>query len=209
MAYTTIPASPGGGGLPSGTGIVKVTGGVGGLATPGTDYLTTCGLTLIQTQTIAVEVAAVTFSGLNGDADLAYDFRIDGIGGANSTTADSCTLRPNGVSTNLFSQGQFTQGLGTSTTTSNLGANTVAYISLGGAPTMSWGAQGTIYAKSGKQRAYLVTFTQWDTATAGTRCGAMTGFWSDTSTNVTSLQFFASHNMFGVGTLLSLWKRAT
>lgn len=168
-----------------------------------------CPIVLVETKVIAVETNLITFSGLSGDADGIYEFRFDCIGGSTSTLSAACSLQPNALTTNLFSQGQFTQGLGTSTATSTLGSNTLAYISLGGAASQSWTAGGTIFPKSGKQRAYTVAFTQWDSATAGTRTGNMSGFWSDTSTAITSLQFFSALKMFGVGSVCSLWKRST
>jgi hypothetical protein len=170
-------------------------------------------LVLVQTIVIGTtpgftsETSAVAFSGLAGDTDGTYEVRLDCIAGSDSTLSDGCFLRPNALSTNLFSQGQYTQGLGSSPTTSQLGSSTAAYICLGGASGMSWTAQATIFPKSGKQRAYTVSFTQWDAAQASTRTGNMSGFWNDTSTPVTSLQFFSGHKMFGVGSTLSLWKR--
>lgn len=103
MAYTTIPASSSGGsGLPAGSGLVKVTAGVGGLAVSGTDYDVPLAGAVVP---IAADGASITISSFSGAA--AGGVRITGniqtgtVSGGGGLAA-IYSLRPNSSASNTF-----------------------------------------------------------------------------------------------------------
>lgn len=176
-------------------------------AIPATTSTGSCPYTLIQTQTVAVDAASVTFGSLSGDTDGAYFWIIDGIAGTGAVIGDSVVLRPNGLSTNLHSFTQWAQGFtGTTNNVTGSGAGSSAVVCLGVVAGMPWSCVGYFYPKTGKIRTFTCDFYQADSTDANNRGGYSRGTWTDTSTAVTSLQFISGHNTFGAGTRASLYK---
>lgn len=202
----------GSGGLPSGTGLVKVVSGVGALAVPGVDYLTSCGLTFVQQIIVAVQSPTLSFTGLNGDADGVYEWRIDAIGGTDAAGGATLQFRPQGVAANMSSIFPYTQGRSPNVAGQ---AGSTTFGAQGFCPQAS-GLQalykGSFYAKSGRgNRSYEAFCATHGTGTDATYEAMMgiAGWWDDSTTVVSHLDFVDSggKNWAGVGTVATLWKR--
>lgn len=179
MAYTKIPA-----GSTSGSGAV----------------------TALTTQTIGVEVASVTFSGLNGDSDSAiYEFDGDIICGTGCTVAGSgIQINFNGVTTNQSCQGTHLQNVSGGTVTF-FGSATIGYVGLEAAAGQAARFHCRVYPKSGKARRVEWTCSLFSGTAASVQQFAGETYWNDTATNVTSIVFSdaAGNKYFGVGSVIS------
>jgi hypothetical protein len=191
-----------------GPGLLKFAAdGTPSKAVAGTDYLTSCGLTLIQTQNVGADTNTITFGSLSGDTDGIYYWLFDGLAGTGAVIGDFINLRPNGLTTNLHCNGQYTQGwTGATNNVIGSGAGSNAYASLGVAAGNPFSVSGYFFPKTGKNRTYLCDYVQGDATDANNRNGYFRGVWSDTSTAITSLSFVSAHNTFGAGTRASLYK---
>lgn len=137
----------------------------------------------------------VTFSGLDGDADVKYLLEMRVPCGAGGTAHFS--LQPNGLNTNLTDAGgQFNNGAATgfaNTTTGQFG-----YVLTG----QIMAATLKIWAKSGLKRVWCAEFT------GNAPLIAITGStWDDLVTNITSLVIHSDvANSIGAGSSFTLYR---
>jgi len=148
----------------------------------------------------------ITFTGLNGDVDQVYEYDAYIVWGGNADV--NVSINPNGLTTNkgmrallwlpsVWSQFGFADWL--------LAENPTNAATNGGYTI----ARGTIYAKSGKARSLANAISDNFSTAAGVEFAhyMFNGWWKDTITNLTSLQF--SHptaSGFGVGTRIRVRK---
>jgi hypothetical protein len=172
---TYFPAASGGGGLPGGTGVVKVTSGTGGLASATADYQLPVQWT---TFTQSGNTSDVTFaSGLAGDTDGDYEFEGDLLLATGS--AMNLTFQPNGLATNQASS-LFLVGTGTSSPSNLAIANPSST-----ADTVR--IRGTISSKTASgSRLITCVATSWAAGVLD-KMFFLEGQWTDTSTAITTL----------------------
>lgn len=189
-----------------GAGLLKVaTDGTVSKAVAGTDYAVPS-VVAFPTQTISVETSTVTFSGLNGDTDSAiYEFDGDGVCGTGCTIAGSgISCNFNGLTTNQSCQASHLQNVSGGTLTF-FGSATIGYVGLEAAAGQAFRFHCRVYPKSGRARRVEWTCSMFSGTAASVQQFAGEMYWSDTSTNVTSIAFVdrAGNAFFGVGSIIS------
>ena len=166
-------------------------------------------LVLVQSQTVSgAAVQSVTFSGLNGDSDRFYLLKIKLKKGTSSNT--SYYLRPNSVTTNLSSQTFAVYRGNDGTGGQSNGPDSTIY--LGGTSWTSavWDFNMYISAEKTVPRLFNIRHDKWANNGVGyTQLAAsfITGRWNETTTNMTSLQIYASvASGIAVGSEFHLYK---
>jgi len=166
------------------------------------------GWDLIEVKNITVDTTSVTFSGLDGDVDgeylLLYRIRKVPATGSNQFYA----LRPNGITTNQ----NCTIGAHSGT-----GSNTVNQFNhlriAGGGLFANNQTVGVLYfdAKTGTEaRQYISNVAIRATTLVNTRRDVLSGVWTDTTTNITSLDIVAAlANGIAIGSQFCLYKKAS
>jgi hypothetical protein len=151
----------------------------------------------------AAPVTAVTFSGLNGDADKVYHWEANIVSVTNNS---ACSIKPNNASTNQFNTRYYNNGGG------GAGWGGDAYLFIGtqkkasGVSVMR--CRGTLVAKTGFMRPFHNVAYEID-AGAVVYAEVSDGIWYDTSTNVTSLVFTAADaDSIGAASTFTLWSPA-
>jgi hypothetical protein len=166
------------------------------------------GWEVVEVKNITVDTTSVTFSGLNGDVDgeylLLYRIRKVPATGSNQFYV----LRPNGLTTNLNSTNGAHSGTGSNTvsTTSDMRIS-------GGGQTAGVQTVGVLYldAKTGTEaRQYIADLNQRATSLSNTRRDILSGVWTDTTTNITSLDIVAAlANGIAAGSQFCLYKKSS
>ena len=163
------------------------------------------GLILIETKIITAATTTVTFSGLDGDADVRYRL----VGQIQTAAQAQFFVRPNGVSTNLSSASFRWNTGGTSHS----------------APS-SWGVQGDSDVHSGRPlmfqmdinaakvqhsvATYRTMVNNWimkEYSVDATESGQVGGMWTDTTNNITTLDVMSTTtNAIDDGSIMQLFK---
>jgi hypothetical protein len=168
-------------------------------------------LVLVQSQTVSgAAVQSVTFSGLNGDSDRFYLLKIKLKKGTSSNT--SYYLRPNSVTTNLSSQMFAVYRANDGTGGQSNGPDSTIYIGGTSWASGTWDFNAYISAEKTVPRLFNIRHDKW--ANNGTGAGqtqlamsSITGRWNETTTNMTSLQIYASvASGIAVGSEFHLYK---
>jgi hypothetical protein len=162
---------------------------------------------LIQSTDIATAATSYTFSGLSGDTDLEYQIIARVVSGATST---STSVVVNGDTTTTDYGYQYVSGVGSTAGASQITSYDGLFLGTAGTIGQIGFAHATLYAKSGKARTMLDSYSQ---AINGTTIGGdvqMASVWTNTASPITSLQILATQtNGLGVGTHLELWALRT
>jgi len=157
----------------------------------------------IQTKTIGASTNSVVFTGLNGDVDDVYKLVYSGIDYPGVTT--NFQVRPNGIvptGTDFVAQAMLFTTVPVANPTF-----TFTYWPLINEGNIYLSGRVYITAKTGVPR----TFTTMSQASSRTLAPLTnlwaTGFWTDTTTNITSLEIFTpSGNGITAGSVWSLWR---
>lgn len=167
------------------------------------------GLTLVEHKTITANATSVTFSSLDGNTDGVYRLVVKVLNNAASLT--TYRLKPNGLTSNLYGQQQYVASSGGNAWGAlDTGTVNPAFISNGA----SLWVTGTvdIYAR---KNAHSIAAPMLYTGFASSGDGSsmllhlVGGIWTDTSTNLTSLEYLASQaNGIGDGSEFWLYKYA-
>ena len=162
----------------------------------------TCPVTLIPTQTIAVETDTVTFA-VNGESGI-FEFDIQAICGTGCTSAGgSIHCNFNAVTTNQSSQASHLSGTAGSAALTGFG-NASGVVGLEAAAGQTAIVHLRVYTKSGTVRMVEWTCSMYDAVATNVQTFSGKMFWSDTSTVVTSIQLKdAVNKFFGAGTVIS------
>lgn len=155
-------------------------------------------LTGVQYTRLSATATTISFQNLNGDLDVAYEFMIN----IAAAATFSCTLRPNGLTTNQRSSTIITlDGAAPTAAAQNtlLVTDTVN--------TFSAFARGTFYARKGAGgRGFEVRAGFGASGVPAERTYITAGWWNENATLVTSLDFVASvANGFGNTSEFILW----
>ncbi|MDP2607307.1 MAG: hypothetical protein Q8S00_32620 [Deltaproteobacteria bacterium] len=164
------------------------------------------GLEFVDSIEVLADVTSVMFGAggdgafgraLDGDVDEEYLISYSGPAPGATTNFE---LRPNGLTTNQYGTRHW-YGTTTGITTGSrlyLGQALVATEPLVG--------RGELLAKSGKNRTWFATQKQY--YTSNNRSNDIGGTWTDTTTNITSLEIVATvANAIKAGARFSLWRR--
>ena len=158
-------------------------------------------LELIETKSIGAATQEVTFSGLNGDTDGTYvlAFTIK----HTAASAIEFTIEPNNTTSNQLYRAH---GLGDSNTIETDSGGTLLFARSASINPSYASGFFVMNAKTGVNRT-LQGLSVWNESTAGMKTRTHWAHWTDTSTNITSLDVRASAaNGLGAGTVLSLYK---
>lgn len=157
---------------------------------------------LVERKTLTSAATSVTFSGLNGNTDVEYKLRgyVVDDSGSNANMA----LYPNGATTNA--DGQRLTGTGAAAGGS---VATEMLVGLFRPDAEVSYFEGTLWAKAGSVRTYRGTAGNYDVGAPKLYAETIAGCWSDTSTNITSLELSGPSSAFGAGTQISLYRRAS
>lgn len=154
----------------------------------------------IQTKNIAVDTNSVIFSGLNGDVDDVYKMVFTAIDYPGTTTA--WQFRPNGVTTNQISMALLHR--------TNIGSNPIFifnHLNMHNEGDVYLGGRLYFDAKTGKPRQFYCEDQISERSVAKVQKAFFSGFWNDTSTNITSLEVFTpGGNGITAGSVWSLWR---
>lgn len=154
---------------------------------------------LVETKVASEDTTSVTFTGLNGDVHEQYYFQVVGVSA--SGTAISLSVRLNGDSSNhagAYIQVDNTTVTGVEPTSGFIMHTHGTHRSL---------CEGTIYALSGQARYGMYQSLYFDGFDGRKYTGMFR--WSDTSANLTSIEFRSSTaTQIGKGTEFRLFKRA-
>jgi hypothetical protein len=191
-------------------GMVKSNGTSLETAVAGVDYLTQCGLTLVERKTILLATDTITFSGLSGDSDEVYVAVGQCVGGTGAVAGtDALLWLPNGSSSNTSSGGYRLAATPSGGGLIQIGSATLAAVAVVGGDGFAWGFNSTIAAKTGMERTLEGTYRNYDSTANNRGGGQVWCFWSDKNTPITSMAFAAStagHKVFGVGSIITLYK---
>jgi hypothetical protein len=155
-----------------------------------------------RTTVTGAAATAITFSGLNGDADKVYNWEAYIV---SVTHNSACTLKPNNVGTNQASVTYYNNGAASGPAGSAslfLGTQKVT----GGSSYVR--SRGTINAKTGVPRLFHNVAYEFDNG-AVVYVETSEGLWTDTASNITSLVFTAADaSSIGVGSVITVWSPA-
>ncbi len=154
----------------------------------------------IQTKNITVDANSVVFSGLDGDVDDVYKLVWTGVDYPGATT--NWQLRPNGVTTGLFSQGMLHRTL-----VAGNPVFTFSYWCMHNEGNVYFAGRAYVSAKTGAPRQFFCEDQISEKATTKVQKAILSGYWSDTTTNITSLEVNTpSGNGITAGSTWSLWR---
>ena len=142
---------------------------------------------LIETKVVGADAQDVTFSSLDGDADGEYllVWFIKKAGAASTTTY---TLEPNSLATNQKTITQNADGTSNATSTTT----TIRIAVLGATADTSAGGHTFINATTVTAPGGARFFQTLEMSQDGAQSGRHVGWWTDVSTNLTSLNIHAS-----------------
>jgi hypothetical protein len=203
-----FPTQSSGAALPTGPGIVfSDASALGSVATAAQASKAT----LLSRTVIAVEVSSTSISGLDGDNDVIYDIDIEAIGGSDSSAGAGVLWKPNAGTTNLYSTGYVATTATAAGVPQAQGSQTLAVIGNASEAGGTWYLKGSIYAKTGKKRAFVVAaFGTFSTTQNSRYSGQGVAWWNETATNLTSFDLASTGvKIFGVGSVITVWKRTS
>jgi hypothetical protein len=165
--------------------------------------------TLVSRTTVGAEASSVSISGLDGDADVIYDIDIEAIGGSDSSAGSGVLWKPNAGTTNLYSTGYVATTATAAGVPQAQGSQTLAVIGNASEAGGTWYLKGSIYAKTGKKRAFVVAaFGTFSTTQNSRYSGQGVAWWNETATNLTSFDLASTGvKIFGAGSIINVWKR--
>lgn len=169
-----------------GVGTQGAQGAQGAQGPQGSSGGSTGAYTLVESKSISVATGSVTFSSLNGDVDETYL-----IVGHIYTSGGSPDLRPNGLSTNqnFTAHAQWVDG------TEDRATGSTMRFTRGGGTSVAHGWVAKLSAATGRARVMTsISFEQRGTAGEGymQSAGNTGSVWTDTTTNITSLDVAVS-----------------
>jgi hypothetical protein len=166
------------------------------------------GWEVVEVKNITVDTTSVTFSGLNGDVDGEYMmlFRIRNV--APTGPSQQYSVRPNGISTSQNTTTAFHSGTGANGITTSSDMRIFDAGSFG-----SKQAVGTFNfdAKTGTEARQLIAdISIWSNALTNNARDTISCVWTDTTTNITSLDIVASQGLgIAAGSQFCLYKKTS
>jgi hypothetical protein len=159
-------------------------------------------LELIETINVSADTNLLTFADLDGNADDRYFMEFDLL-----TGASLITVRPNGLTTNLTSNGTYV--VPTAGGSINFFQDTLIDLLVGAGGIEVISGKIEIYARSGKKRFFRVTASAFQGAPDNRSImGETVGMWDDTTTNLTSIIITTNSGGNGIlaGSTFSLYR---
>ena len=159
----------------------------------------------IQTQTIGgPDTDSVVFTGLDGDVDDVYKLVFNGVDYPSVVTTNY-QLRPNGVVP--AGPAFVSQAMRIRTSVVDNTTFTFGYWFLANSANFYFSGRVYIDAKTGQHRQYQAVLQQSRQAVSDVVVTRGTGYWTDTATNITSLEINTpSGNGITTGSIWSLWR---
>lgn len=157
----------------------------------------------VETKTLTANATEVGFANLRGNTDVEYMLRAYIF--SKSTAGGFIELRPNQLSTNT--RHQRLSGIGTGASASSGTILAIARLLTVSSAVVT--LDGTFYARTGGLRVWRGFVNAAESSTPSTYAEMRTGYWSDTTTEVTSLLLVSSvTNALGKGSEFVLYRRA-
>jgi len=159
---------------------------------------------LVERRTVSTPVQNLSFSGLDGNADVIYN--IVGYFVAGITAAVSYVLRPNNDSGSNYGN-QFMKAAATSPSAARVTSAT--FITMGGTNNVDSVSLSNVllYAKSGYVRTAIARFNDEVNGSNVNEIWELAAVWNNTVSNITSLMIDGlSAGAIGAGSQVELWK---
>lgn len=162
--------------------------------------------TLVERQTVTGSATnSVTFSGLDGNADIRYKLIYVVVAG--ETSGAAWGARPNNDSGSNYSYSQIYANTG-SAAASNGTSNTLLYAGSNNTSSGMAMSEQIINATSGVYRMGLSRSITQTSSTAVNYADTTGHMWRNSADNITSIVCSGPSNCYGVGTVIELWKLA-